>query len=265
MDQNDAKLNLGESSSDSQATKDNGTATTQVDEKSTATKDSSSDIPFHEHPRFKELVDEKNQYKMQLELFRKEVDDLKKQNQGNMEASKNQSAFDLAVDRLVKKGMDHSTATEFVKDQVELMQTVVQQNVAPLYQSQGQLTLSQTLDSFRQKYPDYDKYKTKMSEILASMPKSDQDWIMSNLSRGLKTLYDEAKEKDKEIIEKELIEKGKQEAYNKKREKVSISQTKGSSVITEDLIEELSKLSPEEYAKRKPEFDKYEAQLKGLI
>ena len=34
-------------------------------------------IPFHEHPRFKELVEEKNNYKSQLEEMRNEIENLK--------------------------------------------------------------------------------------------------------------------------------------------------------------------------------------------
>ena len=76
--ENDAKdtgsVSGGESSSDSQATKDTDTTKTQVDEKSTVVKDLSNGTPFHEHPRFKELVDEKNQSNMRVEMLSKEVE-----------------------------------------------------------------------------------------------------------------------------------------------------------------------------------------------
>ena len=262
----DAKLNPGEPSSSSSVTKDEVKVITPADEKSVTTENSSNDVPFHEHPRWKEVMEEKNNMKMQAEMLAREVETLKRQNAGNNEASKQKSMFDEYVDKYVNKGMDRASATDFVQDLFGVAQTVSQQSVAPLYQTQGQLTLSQSLSSFEKDNPDYKKYSTKMSEILATMPKQDQDWIMMNLPRGLKQLYNEAKEADREVIEKEQVEKGRREAYEKKQEKASVSQSRSSSLgtITESLVEELKSLSNEQYSKRKAEFDEYEAKMKGL-
>ena len=264
MDQNptDAKID-GVVSSPTQETKPE-VSQTQVDEKSIDNPGSTNEGPFHEHPRFKELVDEKNRQKMENERLSREVELLKRQSAGTQEASRQRSVFDQAVDHLVDKGMDRSAAVEFMQHQAEFTQAIVQQSVAPLYQSQGQFTLNQAMEQFKREHKDFDQYNVKMSEILGSMSKEKQDWILSNLSDGVETLYLKARELDRERVDKELVEKGKTEAYEKKREKSSVNQTTSSSLSVDSMLKALRDTPMSEYEKKKAEFDKYERSITGL-
>src|SRR3990167_10687073 len=86
---------------------------TQTDEKSAAGGTSDDNIPFHEHPRFKELVEEKNRARVESEALRREVENLKQRdrNAGNNDESPVKSVVGNAIENLVNRGINRSIST----------------------------------------------------------------------------------------------------------------------------------------------------------
>ena len=243
---------------------------TQTDEKSAAGGTSDDNIPFHEHPRFKELVEEKNRARAESEALRMEVENLKQRdrNAGNNDESPVKSALDNRIENLMNQGMDRSAAVSFANSEIGMVQDVLRQNFDPILQDQRQMKLALSLEKFKQEHSDYPKYKQAMSDKLSSLDKATQSIILSNLDEGLKYLYDISRNGNIGEIEKSSVEKGRQEAYEKKQEKSSVSPSPSSSPasLINSLHDELKNIDGnDEYAKKKKELDQKEAKLLGVM
>ena len=263
-----------ESSSTSEVIDTKEVTQTQVDEKSTVTSQENNNGPFHENPRFKELISEKNQYKtdseryrMDAEKYRNEVETLRRQDSRGYETSKQPDVFESAVEELIALGMDKSNAVRYVKQQVNIAQAITNQQVAPLIQNQQGTNLKMAVDSFAEQHKDYPDYKTKISDMFSNLSPEGKNWIMNDLQKGLKYLYLEAKSSDIDRIEKESLEKGRNEAYDKKQEKSALSRSNSSRAdgVSTDWDYFKKPVDLEDYAKKKKEFDRKEAEELGVI
>ena len=264
LDENADAKQQAEQSSSSEVIDKNDSTSTQESEKLSVDSKSNGDAPFHEHPRFKELIEERNREKIEKELYKREVETLRQQNVGSNEVSKQRNIFDNAVDELVGLGMERNNAMRFVQQQTAISQAVASQYITPVAQNVQNYQLNQAVTTFSREHKDYDQLKNKMSDILASLPEKAKNLVLEDISGGLDYLYNRAKDAQIKDIEKTSLEKGRQEAYEKKQEKSSLSSSKSSVTDRKVSLDSLKDMDMEDYAKKKKEYDRLEAELLGV-
>lgn len=199
------------------------------------------------YPRFKELVDEKNQLKSQLEEMSLTLKEIKEQ------STPKQPSFD---DVLIKEyteglGVDEGTAKKLIELQSKIVDHKVRNTVKPLEEATLQHEVDSWLSDFEKSHSDYKDLKGKMGDVFASLPEHTQTMLASD-PKGLELLYGYVKAQNLEDLKKQSFEEGKTAAYENRLSKESVGSSPVSTSVQSDLTAEaVGKMSIKEYAEYK--------------
>ena len=219
MDNPDANTTTSASSTESNSNTD---STSQGVAQNT--NQSNENEGFHNHPRFKELVSEKNELKKQNEMIMQEMEKIRSQIP--------QRQSENRPDELVQKvkhflNTDDATAEEFVRLQEQIAERKAGQIVRPVSETALQTRVDMITDRFFEQNKDAKELEPEMKKVLLEMNPYDRAQVVRMSDGGLSTLYERAKNKKlSDLLEKSKND-GRNEAYENKSAKQSI--TSGSS------------------------------------
>ena len=247
----DAKTST-DSSSEQVTTSDATVKTQEVEDTSTEPKESNQ-TPFHEHPRFKEIIQSNRELKAQIDLLK---------NQRETRSSEPQkSAYTKSIERYIAKGVDPNVARELVQDQVELAREISFSQTQPLMETHQQMAMKVAFDGFKATHKDFDKVKGDMLEVINNLPSGIKQAVALNPSEGLDLVYDKVMSLQREKIEQEAVQKGRDEAYSNKIAKSAQSSSSTSSPVQNNLEKELADMDLETYMKNKKKYDLLERKM----
>lgn len=146
-----------------------------------------SEVPFHMHPRFQELVHEKNQYREQLQALSKQVEDLKK-----LSAQQTQPQKDALLERL--KGIDPEFAERFGKvNEVDTLK----QELEEFRQWREQMAIQQTqsqIESLKDKFYQENNIPAEQRDLyealVSQQAAKDPSLKISDLPRVMKQVHE---------------------------------------------------------------------------
>ena len=214
--------------------------------------DSNGDVPFHQHPRFQELIQKNRELIQKVELL--ENDSVRNKN-----ASESDMVFRNAVTELKAMGVEEAAALKLISVLSTVANVTTQRNIAPLMEKTSATSMTVAVDNFKRNHSDYDGLKDDMARVFQGLDGRTQQLFAENVAEGLDLLYSKAKTAKIAELEKIAIDKGKNEAYVTKQDKTSISSSKGSVPVTTDITEfrkAISSMSNEDYLKDKKAIDK---------
>lgn len=194
-------------------------------------------LPFHEHPRFKELIGEKNQ-------LRAEVESLRSQVASTLQKREEIDPAEKQFQRFKEAGVDEKTARLLAESQVESARDVADQRLAPIEANAIQAEINRNVNEFASRHKDYDEVRPLMEKLYMSLPEKDKGALASS-SRGFEWLYNTVKSDSIEDQVKKAYEKGKAEGYQNKKGKESFAPTSGG---TTKGITDYANLSEEQIA-----------------
>jgi hypothetical protein len=239
----DFELNSSDASNESSSDSQNSSQSVSSEPKQSAEqqpKPDSDSTPFHEHPRFKELVEQKNKYADSYKQLENRYAEMEKQLRTLSERTKPQETQDQLIARL--KGIDPEFGERFEKldaTQKELaeLRSWRQQVEAEQTRTQAVNTVM-TLHS-QNKVPDdlQQLYNEQLEAMYARDPK--------NFVRDIQGAYKHVHERMSKLLDS--VKRQERESYvsNKSQDaKVPTSQPKGKSV---------NHSKPEEYSKNPDE------------
>ena len=224
-----------------------------------STESQSKNVPFHEHPRFQELVREKQE-------AARERDEVKARLE-RMESIASKAVVSRedseVVNELVDLGLDNKNAEKLLKVIDRVASKRAQKEIEPIAQRSQEATVNSQIASFESGHPEFSKYKDKMNDIYSKLSPQLRQALHADLKGGLELLLSKAKEGDLESIRKESEDKGRQEAYQNKSMKQAISSSKGGpSGKPGDLsAEAIEKMDMATYLKNKPLLDEMEKNM----
>lgn len=204
------------------------------------------------YPRFKEVVEERNGVKKELEELRRKLEML--------EAPKPEARPNISekyAKKLVEKGVDEEAAKLIVSVSEEMAREVASESIRPLAEGMQKRDTDQWLADFQSKTPDYSEYEPKMYEIFKALPDAMKDAMVMN-PKGIEFLYAQAKLASVGKVKEEAKAQGASEAYKNKAAKVAVtSGGAGSAVppkkpLTRADVLALAK-NPEAYEARRAE------------
>lgn len=202
------------------------------------------------YPRFKEVVDERNQSKKEIEELRRKVEAL-----SGSKPEARPSVADKYAKKLIEQGVDENAAKLIVSVSEEMAREVASEQVRPLAEAQQARETDNWLADFSAKTPDYKEYEPKMYEIFKSLPDDMKDAMVLN-PKGIEFLYAQAKLAELNKKQEEARAQGVQQAYEKKGVKVAVTSGGAGSAVppkTSLTRADVAKMAPEEYVKRRAE------------
>ena len=212
-------------------------------------------LPFHEHPRFQELVKEKNEFKSRTERLEQEVRALRTSSESRLPKHEEKSPVEAIFEKLTKAGVEEKSARLLAESTVEAATSVADKRVAPVEAAAIQGAIDRHIEEFARDHKDYKDLQPQMYEVFKSLSESDQEYFAKS-PKGLQFLYDHVKVAKAEEEVQKAFERGKQEGYAGKKSKESFAPTVGaatkvpSSELTEEQIRDMS---IEDYMKRRLE------------
>lgn len=231
-----------ESSTDEATTQETETET-QAGEKPVVETKESDKAPFHEHPRFQELISSNRELKSQIEALKNQ------QMQSRSQETPQKSAITRAIERYVSKGVDPQIARELVEDQVAIANEISSRQTMPLYETQQQANLKVAFETFKATHKDYEEVRPEMLEVLNSLPLAIKVGFVQSPSEGLDLIYDRVMSTKRAKLESDAVQKGKDEAYSKKKEKSAQASSSTSSPEMSDDEKELAEMDLATYMK----------------
>lgn len=204
------------------------------------------DVPFHEHPRFKELISEKNELKRQLEEVHSRM---------SSEPVKRENPAEKLINKFTKAGLNPEIAKTLSEGIVEGSSEVVNTRVAPVESAALEQEVANMTARFAESHADFKEVQPQMYELYKSLPEDLADAIAKDKTgKGLETLYASAKSAKVKDIEKAAYEKGVQDGFKQKNLKTSVSPSGGSSAPQtkgEFSDSDLDQMSLSEYLKNR--------------
>lgn len=227
---------------------------TQAEESSAQTgKESEDSLPFHQHPRFKELINEKNELKNQLSQMERILQ--------QKDETKAPSPLEVAKGKLKSLGVKDEAAAELL----ETMRLVSDSRVQNIEQASVQREIESWVSDFSRNHKDYEELEPQMFEVFQALPQRTQQLIASD-PMGIQLIYDHVKMQN---VSKELEkahEDGVKAGYKNKQNKTSVTTTVPGSQNPpggELTRESIAKMSPAEYKSKQKEI--WEAYRAGRI
>jgi len=227
---------------------------TPVEESSTQPKGDKGDLPFHEHPRFKQLIDEKNELKDQLSqmerILQEKTEPIK---QGP-------TPLEVAKGKLKKLGVTDAAAEELL-DAVRL---VSDNRVASIEQATVQQQIEGWVAEFARSHEDYEALEPQMFGVFQKLPQKTQQLLASD-PMGIQLLYDHVKQQGAKEELKKAREDGVKAGYKTKQSKTSVTSTTGGSPNPpgELSVKKVSEMSLDEYKAHRKEI--LEAMRSGTL
>jgi len=145
------------------------------------------EIPFHEHPRFQELVSEKNQYKSEIQALAKRLQDMESKSAANVQPKK-----DELMERL--QGIDPVFAERFGKlnevDQLKQELQEFKQWREQASQQQVQTQIQSTKDKFYADNSVPEERRSIYEALVAQQAASDPSLKITDLPKVMKAVHD---------------------------------------------------------------------------
>ena len=213
--------------------------------------------PLHTDPRFQEVIAEKNFYKQELERQKQEI-------QRGKQASEQNQEPDVIDEVAQMYNVSREDAKKFVSTIQKISKKHTDQATRPLSETVLSTRLELNLQKFKAQHPDFDKHAEGMRNAWRSLSEEDRAYISRTSNGGIDYLYSKAKLDSLPELEKSKVDEGRNEAYQTQALKNSISSSPGSTPVTPKKLdkEAIAKMSLEEYAKNKKEYDRlFEEQL----
>lgn len=202
--------------------------------------------PFHKHPRFQELVREKNQLKSQI---------------SNMErilAEKSGPAkpdpIALARKELTDLGMKEDAAEKVLNAAKLAAKAELGDRVNAVEANAGKREMDAWLNDFSKNHEDYAELEPQMFEVFQALPDNTKTLVVSD-PMGLQLLYDHVKVQNMKDELDKSYKKGTEDGYKSKKNKSSISPTPGGSKNTPGEVtrKSVGEMSLQEYKKLRDE------------
>jgi len=215
-------------------------------------------LPFNEHPRWKELIKERNELRKQTQENSVRMQELEEQLKARPSEPAKTSTPDARaklIQRYVNLGYDEQDAAGLVDDYAELNSQLTMQPLKNMGLELGRIRFQNQIDEFRgsPEGKDFDELEPIMLKKFNSMSEEMKQQIAIN-PNGLQILYDLAK------IAKERV--GKKE---KSKGQANIMGNAGTSGASKPkwTREKIKALSDDEYEKKSTEI--HDAMLRGDI
>jgi hypothetical protein len=237
---------LAENSSTSAAVENENTESsekTQAEANSAQTSEKEDSLPFHQHPRFKELIEEKNELRGQLSHMERLLNE-------KLNSQTQSDPLEGARAKLKGLGVDDKAAAELL----DAVRIVADNRVGNLEKANVQQQIDSWVTDFSRSHKDYEELEPQMYEVFSALQPRTQQLIASD-PMGIQLLYDHVKQQGSEQSAKKAYQDGVKAGYKNKQEKSSVSPTTGGSTnppgeLTRKSIDEMS---IEEYKKRRKE------------
>lgn len=171
-------------------------------------------LPFHEHPRFKELISEKNQLRDQLSNMERILQE--------RSAPPAPSPYDTAKQKMVKLGLDESAAQELVDSMKTIAGAAVDGRVQPMEAASVQREIDNWTSDLAKEHEDFDNLRPQMYEVFRALPDSIQQLVSSH-PIGIRLVYDHVKAQNMEKELKSSYQNGVEAGYKNKQSKSSIA------------------------------------------
>lgn len=200
--------------------------------------------PFHKHPRFQELVSEKNQLKNKISEMERILQERSE--------PKGPTPFEMAKQEIASLGLDDKATEKLLKAVQYITKGDIEANVAPMQQALAAKEIETWVDNFSKEHKDYVELEPKMAETFASLPEATQRMLASD-PMGTQLLYDHVKQQRVDEELKKSYEKGVNDGYKNKQNKSAGSPTTGGSVNPPGELtrEAIKNMSIEEYKKNR--------------
>lgn len=212
QDANNEQTTTSESVDESQVESESQQSKTEVESKE-ASEEASQ--PFHEHPRFKELVTQKNEALAQTKEFKAALDEMKQQLDGFKKSSSSQQtqAQDALIERL--KGID----PEFAKRIEELSSikpelTELREWKAKADADNFQNRVKQEMSALHTEFKVSDRLKTKYENEIKAIASANPNLGLNDL----KTIYKQVHDDYSSLLDEIKRDERKQYVDNKKKD-----------------------------------------------
>ena len=216
-------------------------ATPPADASQTALEQEEQRVPYS---RFKEVIEEKN-------FLGSRIAELESQLQQMAESNQGPSAYEKALERFRKQGLDENAARVLADSVQEVASEIAEKRVSPIEQQAALRDTMSMVDQFSEANPGAEKYVPLMMDILESYPKQTQMLIAAD-PVGLDLLYAKAKE----FMVDEAIDQARQEGIEMGQQnlnaKRALSGANGRGTARVESMpdpEDLMNMSDEEYMK----------------
>ena len=201
---------------------------------------------FVPYDRFKEVIDEKNQYASRF----KELEDRLNGYESAQRFSRQESTQNKALEILTKAGLPKDSAEVLSQAMNEIAKQSVDSRVTPLEQMSVQRVIASWTRDFAQEHSDYEQLKPDMMKIYESLPEAMQNLTVADKA-GLEMLYAYAKYQRMDKDVEKARQEGKNEAYKTQKLKGAVSNSPNSSPAPSPNLtpEKIEKMSYSEWAK----------------
>lgn len=202
--------------------------------------------PFHEHPRFKELISEKNELKQKLSQMERVLQERDQPRQPSPE--------DLALEELKSLGVEEAAAKKVLNSVKLVSNSYADQRIKSLEQASVQREMNSWVDDFSKSHEDFKNLEPQMYEVLKSLPENTQALVASD-PMGVQLLYDHVKMQNVSEELNKARKDGANEAYKNKQTKTSLTPTPGGSKNPPGALtrKSIDKMPLAEYKKRRDE------------
>lgn len=222
---------------------------TPADEQSEA-KATDNRVPL---PRFKEVIDQKNEYKTRLEEMEARLKAFEQAQ--SQPAVKKADLLEAQVQALIADGFEENTAKAIVRTSDTLARSRAEEQVRPINQAEVRRETDAWVSSFKAKHQDFDALEPEMTKVFLNLPVSTQNMIVSD-PRGIEFVYAYVKNAQSDASRKEAERIATEKAYQTKGVKQALSSTSGATpgagkaALTRALLD---KMSPAELKAREAE------------
>lgn len=191
-----------------------------------------NNLPFHEHPRFKEVIEEKNKYREELAAQRAQLAELQKQFQA-AQAPKETAPVDAMYERL--KGIDPEFA-DYIKELKSgaSKASQLEEHLNSLKEEQFVQTAVSSVNSLHEKNAVVPELREIYNQQLDSMYRQGQIRNIQDVEKAYKTVH----EQYTKVIDS--IKRAERESYvssKKETAKTPVSSPKGTPVNRSNKIE----------------------------
>lgn len=195
-------------------------------------------IPY---PRFKEVVDKKNDLESRLKKLEEK-------------AFKNETPdyIEAAVKKLVDEGMEADAAQKLVATQREIAAKEAESRVAEVREAATKKEVDEWLESFQKSHPDYAELEPEMTKAFMALSPTVQDLVSAD-PRGVQLLYDHVKVAKLEAELKAKYEQGIQDGYKNKQLKEGLSPAPAAGPKGLPSLKDIEKMPMSEYVKIREE------------
>ena len=190
-------------------------------EENSETKQPDNRVPL---PRFKEVIDQKNEYKTRLEKMEAELKAFK---QGQTQPQPQKDALlESQVQALMADGFEEQTAKAIVRTSDTLARSRSEEKVRPITQDAIRRETDAWVQDFKTRTPDFNELEPEMAKVFVNLPEQTQDMIVSD-PRGIEFVYAYVKNAQMDKVRKDAEARGTEKAYQTKGVKQALSSTSG--------------------------------------